>query len=213
MAEDSGQRGLLPSLMALLRPGGGVSQLLLLKAGKIAAGQMQQIAREFDNLRALAVERFVNQIIVIAVTVAFVQAHHAVGVPAAVAHKAAKKIVAAGDAVYRPGFRRGQHAADGLRKLRGNALVGIDHQHIVAGGVVLGALTLNAVALPVAVDMYLNTQAAGEFNGVIAAAGIQQYYLIGPAYRGQTIRQQIRRIFGDHHDREARRHQWLRCGR
>jgi hypothetical protein len=32
-----------------------------------------------------------DQTIVIAVTVAFVQAHHAVRVPAAVAHKAAKK--------------------------------------------------------------------------------------------------------------------------
>ena len=150
MAEDSGQRGLLPSLMALLRPGGGVGQLLLLKAGKIAAGQMQQVPREFDNLRALGVERFVDQISVIAVTVAFVQAHHAVGVPAAVAHKATKEIVAPGDAVYRAALRRDQHAADGLRKLRGNALVGIDHQHIVAGGVGLGALALNTVALPVA---------------------------------------------------------------
>ena len=54
MAEDSGQRGLFASLMALLRPGGGVGQLLLLKAGEITAGQMQQVAREFDNPRTLA---------------------------------------------------------------------------------------------------------------------------------------------------------------
>lgn len=54
MAEDSGQRGLFASLMALLRPGGGVGQLLLLKAGEITAGQMQQIARELDNRRARA---------------------------------------------------------------------------------------------------------------------------------------------------------------
>ena len=122
------------------------------------------------------------------------------------AHKAAKEIVAPGDAVYRAGLRRGQHAADRLRKLRSDALVGIDHQHVVAGGVGLGALALNTVALPVAIDMHLNALAAGEFDGVVAAAGIQQHYLIGPAYRRQTIRQQIRRVFGDHHDRESRRH-------
>ena len=78
MAEDSGQRGLCLSDGAPA-PGGGIGQLLLLKAGEITAGQMQQVAREFDNPRALGVERFVDQIIVIAVTVAFIQAHHASG--------------------------------------------------------------------------------------------------------------------------------------
>ena len=77
------------------------------------------------------------------------------------AHKAAKKIVAPGNAVYCAGLRRGQHAADRLRKLRSDALVGIDHQHVIAGGVVLGALALNTVALPVAIDMHLNAHAAG----------------------------------------------------
>ena len=41
--------------------------------------------------------------------------------------------------------------------------------------------------------MHLNALAAGEFDGVVAAAGIQQHYLIGPTYRRQTI-EQIRRV-------------------
>jgi hypothetical protein len=50
------------------RPRGGIGQLFLLEAGEIAAGQMQQIARQFDNLRAFGIQRFMDQIIVIAVT-------------------------------------------------------------------------------------------------------------------------------------------------
>jgi hypothetical protein len=114
-----------------------------------------------------------DQIIVIAVTVAFVQAHHAVGVPAAVAHKAAEEIVTPGDAVDRAGCGRPSTLRIACQ-LRRDALIGIDHQHIVAGGVVLRALALNTIALPVGIDIDLNALAAGQFDGVVATAGVEQ---------------------------------------
>jgi hypothetical protein len=71
----------------------------LLEASEVAAGQMQEIAGQRNDLGAQAIQRFMDQIIVIAVTGAFVQAQDAIGIPTAVAHKASEKIVTAGDAV------------------------------------------------------------------------------------------------------------------
>ena len=47
-----------------------------------------------------------DQIVVVLIPLALVEAHHAVRIPAAVAHKTAKEIVAAGNAVDGAGLRR-----------------------------------------------------------------------------------------------------------
>lgn len=60
VGEDAGQRGLLAARMPLLRPGGGIVQLFPLEAGEIAAGQMKQIARQRDDLSAIAGQRFMD---------------------------------------------------------------------------------------------------------------------------------------------------------
>ena len=109
MGEDAGQRGLLAARMPLLRPGGGIVQLFTLEAGEIAAGQMKQIARQGDDLSAIAGQRFMDQVVVVLITLARIEAHHAVGVPAAVAHKAAQEIVTTRDTVDRAGLWRGKH--------------------------------------------------------------------------------------------------------
>ena len=100
MGEDTRQRGLLATLVTLLRPCGGIVELFALEACEIAAGQVQQIARQGDDLGIVAGQRFMHQIVVVLIALALVEARHAVRIPAAVAHKTAKEVVAAGNAVY-----------------------------------------------------------------------------------------------------------------
>lgn len=72
---------------------------------------------------------------------------------------------------------------DGLNALlkRGrNALIGIDHQHVIAGGAGLRALALDTVALPVGVDIDLYACRTRHFYRVIGAAGIKQDDFIRP---------------------------------
>ena len=45
------------------------------------------------------------------------------------------------------GLWRGKHRLNGLSEFRGDALIGIDHQHVIARGVTLRTLALNTVAL------------------------------------------------------------------
>ena len=128
--------------MTLLRPCRGVIQLFTLEAGEITTGEMQQIAIEGNHACAVAGQRFVHQVIVVLIARARVQAHHAIGIPAAVTHKATQEVVAPGDAVDGIGLRCSQHLLDGLLQFRGNTLVGVDHQDIVASGKLLRALAL-----------------------------------------------------------------------
>lgn len=121
----------------------------MLEASEVAAGQVQEIAGQRNNLGARAIQRFMDQIIVIAVTGAFVQAQDAIGIPTAVAHKASEKIVTAGDAVDGAALGGVQYLKNSLPEFWRDALIGIDHQHPVAGGVILRALALNAIASPV----------------------------------------------------------------
>ncbi len=190
MAEYPRHRGLLALLMAFQRPRGGIRQLFLLEASEVAARQMQEIAGQRNDLGAQAIQRFMDQIIVIAVTGAFVQAQDAIGVPTAVAHKASEKIVTAGDAVDGAALRGFQYLKNSLPEFWRDALIGIDHQHPVAGGVILRALALNAIASPVGMGIDLGAEAAGQLNGVVGAAGVEAVNFIRPAIGAQTIRLQ-----------------------
>ncbi len=192
--------------MTLLRPCRGVIQLFTLEAGEITTGEMQQIAIEGNHACAVAGQRFVHQVIVVLIARARVQAHHAIGIPATVPHKATQEVVAPGDAVDGIRLRCSQHLLDGLLQFRGNTLVGVDHQDIVASGKLLRALALDAVALPVGIDIDLHTGRAGDLHRGVGAAGIKQNDLIGPHHGGEAIWQQVSGVFGDHDDRQARRH-------
>ena len=72
MGEDSGQRGLLAALVTLLRPSRGIVELFTLEAREIAAGQVQQIARQGDDLGIVAGQRFMHQIVVVLIPLALV---------------------------------------------------------------------------------------------------------------------------------------------
>ena len=147
-----------------------------------------------------------DQIIVIAVTGAFVQAQHAIGIPTAVAHKASEKVVATSNTVDGAALRRCQHLKNSLPEFWRDALIGIDHQHPVAGGIVLRALALNAIASPVGMGIDLGAEAAGQLDGVVGTARVEDDDFICPANGVQTIRQQVRCIFGDHHHGKPVRH-------
>ncbi len=110
------------------------------------------------GLGAQAIQRFMDQIIVIAVTGAFVQAQDAIGIPTAVAHKASEKIVTAGDTVDGAALGGVQYLKNSLPEFWRDALIGIDHQHPVAGGVILRALALNAIASPVGMGIDLGAE-------------------------------------------------------
>ena len=206
MAENPCHRGLLALLVTLKRPRGGIRQLFLLEASEVAAGQVQEIAGQRNNLGAQAIQRFMDQIIVIAVTGAFVQAQDAIGIPTAVAHKASEKIVTAGDAVDGAALGGVQYLKNSLPEFWRDALIGIDHQHPVAGGVILRALALNAIASPVGMGIDLGAEAAGQLNGVVGAAGVEDDNFIRPANGAQTIRQQVGGVFSDHHHGKPVRH-------
>ncbi len=167
---------------------------------------MQQIAAERHDFGAEAIQRFMHQIIVIAVTRAFVQAHHPIGIPTAVAHKTPEEVVTPGDTVDNAALRRVQYLENSRFQFRRNALVGINHQHPVVSGVILCALALNAIASPVGIAIDPRAEATGQLDGIVGTAGVQHHHFIRPAYRRQAIGEQVGGVFGDHHDGESGRH-------
>ena len=145
-----------------------------------------------------------DQVVVILITLARIEAHHAVGVPAAVAHKAAQEIVTTRDTVDRAGLWRGKHRLNGLSEFRGDALIGIDHQHVIARGVTLRTLAMNTVALPVGVGKDFCPGCTGNVRRVVRTSGVENDDFVSPGNRGQAIRKQVGGVFGDHHDRQTR---------
>ena len=119
------------------------------------------------------------------------------------AHKTAKEVVTAGNAVYGARLGRGKHRLNGLLKLRRNALVGVEHQDIITGGIPLRALALDAIALPVSVDKDFCTRCPGNVHGVVRTSGVKNDYLVSPGNRRQAIRKQVGGVFGDHYDRQT----------
>ena len=86
-----------------------------------------------------------HQIIVVLIALALIEAHYAVWIPAAVAHKTAQEVVTTGNAVDRSRLWRGKHGLNGLLEFRGDTLVGVDHQHVITGSILLRALALDAI--------------------------------------------------------------------
>jgi len=52
----------------------------------------------------------------------------------------------------------------------------------------------------------LGAEAAGQLNGVVGAAGVEDDNFIRPANGAQTIRQQVGGVFSDHHHGKPVRH-------
>ena len=98
MAENGGNPTALTLLVTLFSPGFRVGKLLPLEGRKIPAGQMQQVALERRGALAGCFQRLMHLVVVVTV-VAWIEAGDAVGIPAAVAHKAPEEQVAPGDAV------------------------------------------------------------------------------------------------------------------
>ena len=120
------------------------------------------------------------------------------------AHKTAKEVVAAGNAVYGARLGRGKHRLNGLLKFWRNALVSIEHQDIITCGMSLRALALDAVALPVSVDKDFCACCPGNVHRVVRTSGVKNDYLVSPGNRRQAIRKQVGGVFGDHDDRQTR---------
>ena len=72
--------------------------------------------------------------------------------------------------------------------------------------IILRALALNAIASPVGMGIDLGAEAAGQLNGVVGAAGVEDDNFIRPANGAQTIRQQVGGVFSDHHHGKPVRH-------
>ena len=145
-----------------------------------------------------------HQIIVVLIALALIEAHYAVWIPAAVAHKTAQEVVTTGNAVDRSRLWRGKHGLNGLLEFRGDTLVGVDHQHVITGSILLRALALDAIALPVRIDKDLCTRCAGNVHRVVRAAGVKDDDFVSPGDRSQAVRKQVGGVFGDHHDRQTR---------
>lgn len=144
-----------------------------------------------------------DQIIVVLISLTLVEAHYAVWIPAAVAHKTAKEIVATCNAVYRARLRCCQHRLNGLAELWCDALVSVQHQHVIASSIALRTLSLDAVALPVGIDKDLCTRGTGDIHRVVLAAGVEKDNFVSPATEA-AVRKQVGGVFGDHHDRQTR---------
>lgn len=119
-------------------------------------------------------------------------------------HKTAKEIVTTRNAVDRARRWCGEHRLNGLTQLRRDALVCVEHQYIITGGISLRALALDARTLPVGVGIDFCTRCAGNVRRVVFTAGVEQDNFVSPGNGGQAIRSQVGSVFGDQNDRQAR---------
>jgi hypothetical protein len=166
-------------------------------------GRVQQIARETAH-RAVGDDVLVDGVVGPAGAPAVEKAHVPVGIAFAMGQPAAKQPVAAGERV-RGGDRgramRRQRRADCRRELWRQALVGVEAQHPVVPRLAHREVLLRAVARPRMRD-HPRTEAARDFYGIIAAAGIDDDDLARKRHRRKAGGELRASIAGD--DTEAK---------
>ncbi len=86
------------------------------------------------------------------------------------AHKAAEKQITAAQAINRTAGWCDQHLLNRGAQFRCHAFIRIDHQNHVAGGIVLRALALDAIALPVIIVVDLRPSLRGDLDTAVMAA-------------------------------------------
>ena len=135
--------------------------------------------------------------------VAAEEAELGVGVEAAVLDPAAEEEIAALEEEGVGGWLRGEGLADLLLEFGGELFVGVEREDPVAGALGEGEVLLLGEAGPGAVEDS-GVEAAGDVEGAVGGAGVDDDDLVGPGDAGEGAREVLFFVEGDDRDGQER---------
>ncbi|CAG9205719.1 hypothetical protein BCAR13_160017 [Paraburkholderia caribensis] len=147
-------------------------------------------------------EPLVHEVVREARGAAFEEARNPVGIPAAVAHPMSAEGGQAVDCID-IGGGRGEHARNRHGQFRRDDLVGVDRQHPGRAERIQRAVLLRAEAGPVGVCQHARAVCAGDLDGAVGAAAVDDDDLVGECDGAQAFVEAERGVLRDERDAEC----------